>query len=69
MKKNILVLMLAIIAIGLMVYAGITGIARNHDTGPFFLFLAACSATGLSIDLNRFIKEKIRQNKIKKFGR
>ncbi len=69
MKKNILVLALAVIAIGLMAYAGITGIARDHDTGPFFIFLAACGATGLSMDLNRFIKERIRHNKTKKFGR
>lgn len=69
MKKNIIVLILAVVAVGLMAYAGIIGIERDHDTGPFFIFLAACGATGLSMDLNRFIKERARQNRIKKFGR
>lgn len=67
--KNITVLVLAIVAVGVMAYAGIHGISRDHATGPFFIFLAACCATGLSMDLTRVVKEKIRNNRIRKFGR
>lgn len=67
--KNLIVLVLAIVAIGVMVYAGVNGINRDHATGPFFIFLAACCATGLSMDLNRVVREKIKNNKVRKFGR
>ncbi len=69
MKKNIIVLVLSIIAIGVMILAGVNGIMRDHATGPFFIFLAACCATGLSMDLRRVVKERIRNNKVRKFGR
>ena len=67
--KNAIVLILAIIAVGVMVYAGVNGISRDHATGPFFIFLAACCATGLSMDVTRVVKEKIRRNNVRKFGR
>ena len=67
--KNWIVLVLAMVAIGVMVYAGINGITRDHATGPFFIFLAACCATGLSMDLSRVVREKIKNNKVRKFGR
>lgn len=69
MKKNIIVLLLALVAIGLMAYAGVLGIERNSSTGPFFIFLAACGATGLSLDFNRFLRERNKQNRTKRLGR
>jgi hypothetical protein len=67
--KNIIVLMLALVAIGVMAYAGVNGILRDHSSGPLFIFLAACCATGLSMDITTTVKERIRRNNVRKFGR
>jgi hypothetical protein len=67
--KNFTVLGLAIVLVGVMLYAGINGMMHNHSYGPFFIFLAACTATGLSIDINKWMKERVRRANARKFGR
>jgi hypothetical protein len=67
--KNYTVMILAIILVIVLAYAGVDGILKDHATGPLFIFLALCSATGLTIDINRVVKERVRKNNIKKFGR
>lgn len=67
--KNLTTLFLVVVLIVVLVYAGINGIINDHATGPLFIFLAICTTTGLTIDLNRFVKERVRRNNIKKFGR
>jgi hypothetical protein len=67
--KNLTVLGLALILVAVMLYAGVNGIMRDHAYGPFFIFLAACTATGLSLDITRMIKERIRKSNVRKFGR
>lgn len=67
--KNLTMLFLVVVLIIVLTYAGINGIMHDHATGPLFIFLAVCTATGLTIDLNRFVKERVRRNNIKKFGR
>lgn len=67
--KNLTVFTLCLALIGIMLFAGVNGISRGHATGPFFIFLAVCTATGLAFDLHRYIKERIRQSNARKFGR
>jgi hypothetical protein len=67
--KNLTTLILAFALVGVMLYAGVNGILRNHSYGPFFIFLAACTATGLAFDVTRMVKEHIRKANIRKFGR
>lgn len=71
--KNYSVMILAIILVAVLAYAGIDGLLKDHATGPLFIFLAVCTATGLSIDINRVVRERVRErvrkNNIKKFGR
>jgi hypothetical protein len=67
--KSLLVFFLAVVAVALMVYAGVNGILRDHASGPLFIFLAACCATGLSMDITTTVKQRIRRNNVKKFGR
>jgi hypothetical protein len=67
--KNLTVLFLALVLVAVLLYAGVNGVIRNHSYGPFFIFLAACTATGLSFDITRFVKERLRKANIKKFGR
>lgn len=67
--KNFTVLGLAIVLVGVMLYAGINGVMRDHSYGPFFIFLAACTATGLSLDITRVVKERLRRANARKLGR
>jgi hypothetical protein len=67
--KNFTVVGLALILVAVMLYAGVNGVMRDHAYGPFFIFLAACTATGLSLDITRLIKERIRKSNVRKFGR
>lgn len=67
--KNLTTLGLAFVLVGVMLYAGVNGIIRDHSYGPFFVFLAICTATGLAFDVTRVIKERIRKAQIRKFGR
>lgn len=69
LMKNLTILGLALVLVAVMLFAGVNGIVRNHSYGPFFIFLAACTATGLSMDITRHIKERIRKSNIRKFGR
>jgi hypothetical protein len=67
--KNFTVLGLAFLLVAVMLYAGVNGIMHDHSTGPFFIFLAVCTATGLSLDVTRLVKERIRKSNVRKFGR
>jgi hypothetical protein len=67
--KNLTVFALALVLVSVMIFAGVDGIIRGHATGPFFIFLAACTATGLSLDVTRLVKERIRRSNARKFGR
>jgi hypothetical protein len=67
--KNLTVFGLALVLVSIMIFAGVDGIIRGHATGPFFIFLAACTATGLSLDVTRLVKERIRRSNARKFGR
>ena len=62
-------LFLVFVLVAVLVYAGVDGLMKDHATGPLFIFLAVCTATGLTMDINRLVKERVRRNNIKKFGR
>lgn len=68
MKKSIKVFGLAIVAIGVMIYMGVSGISVNHSSGPFFIFVGTCTAIGLTLDIINHIKARIRRNNIRKLG-
>jgi hypothetical protein len=67
--KNLTTLILAFVLVGVMLYAGVNGILREHSYGPFFVFLAICTATGLALDVTRLVKQRIRKSNIRRFGR
>jgi hypothetical protein len=67
--KNFAVLGLAIVLVGVMLFAGVNGVLRDHSYGPFFIFLAACTATGLSLDITKVVKERVRRANARKLGR
>ena len=67
--KNLTVLFLAVIAVSVMLYAGIQAIANNYSYGPFMTFIGFCTAVGLSIDLFNHIQLRIRKGNVRKLGR
>jgi hypothetical protein len=67
--KNLTTLALAFVLVGVMLYAGVNGILRDHSYGPFFIFLAVCTGMGLTFDVTRLIRERARKSNIRKFGR
>jgi hypothetical protein len=67
--KNLTTLALAFVLVGVMLYAGVNGLLRNHSYGSFLVFLSVCTATGLAFDTTRFVRERIKKSHIRKFGR
>jgi len=67
--KNLAVFALALILVCVLFYAGVNGTLRGHATGPFFIFLGVCSAAGLALDTTKLVKERLRRENSKKFGR
>jgi hypothetical protein len=67
--KNLTTLALAFVLVGVMLYAGVNGIIREHSYGSFFVFLAICTATGLAFDVTRLVRQRIRKSNIRRFGR
>jgi hypothetical protein len=67
--KNLTVLLLAIVAVALMLYAGFDGLSKNHSYGPFIMFIGACTAVGVAIDVFKHIQVRIRKSNVRKLGR
>lgn len=62
--KNLTVLALAIIAVCSMLYAGFDGIDRDYSYGPFLVFVGACTAIGVAIDLMNHVQLRLRKSRI-----
>jgi|EndMetStandDraft_4_1072995.scaffolds.fasta_scaffold417562_2 hypothetical protein len=67
--KNLTALALAFVLVGVLLYAGINGVMRDHSYGSFFIFLGLCTATGLSLDVSKLVKERVRKANARKLGR
>lgn len=67
--KNLTVLLLAIIAVITMLYAGVDGLSKNYSYAPFITFIGACTAVGLAIDVFNHIQIRIRKSNLRKLGR
>ena len=66
--KNLTVLSLAILAVIIMLYAGIDGILKDYSYGPFMTFIGSCTAVGLTIDVYNHIQMWIRKSNLRKLG-
>jgi hypothetical protein len=67
--KNLTVLLLAIIAVITMLYAGFDGLEKDYSYAPFMTFIGACTAVGLAIDLFNHIQIRLRKSNVRKLGR
>ena len=63
------VLTLAIVAVIVMLYAGVDGMMRHYSYGPFVTFIGVCTALGVGIDLFNHIQLRLRKNNVRKLGR
>jgi hypothetical protein len=66
--KNLTVLVLAIIAVIIMLYAGIDGLINDYSYGPIMTFIGVCTAIGLSLDVYNVIQVWIRKSNVRKLG-
>jgi hypothetical protein len=67
--KNFLVLTLALLALIVLLYAGLNGLMKNHSYGFFFTFIGAITTVGLGLDVVIHLKIHIRKNNVRKLGR
>jgi Trk-type K+ transport system membrane component len=67
--KNFLLLTLALIAVIVLLYAGLNGLTKNHSYGFFFTFIGAITTIGLGLDVVNQLKIHVRKNNVRKLGR
>jgi hypothetical protein len=64
--KNYKYLSLAILAVVVMLYAGIDGIINQYSYGPFVTFVGGCTAVGVAIDLIQHVQLSLRKSNVRK---
>lgn len=69
MLQSITIFTLALIAVALMIYVGVTGLPGSAMSGPFFLFIGGCTGIGLALDIINHIRKELRKGRIRKLGR
>jgi hypothetical protein len=69
MLRSITIFSLALIAVSLMIYVGVTGLPGSAISGPFFLFIGGCTAIGLALDIVNHVRKELRKGRIRKLGR
>ena len=69
MKKNLLTFSLALLAVIVMLYAGLNGLTNDHSYGFFFTFIGAVTTIGLGLDVVNHLKLQIRKGNVRKLGR
>jgi len=67
--KNILLLGLALLAVTIMLYAGVNGVLNDHSYGLFFTFIGGVTTVGLGMDVVNHLKIRIRKDTLRKLGR
>lgn len=67
--KNILSLGLALLAVTVMLYAGVNGVVNEHSYGFFFIFIGGITTIGLGMDVVNHLKIRIKKGAVRKLGR
>ena len=66
--KNFLLLGLALLAVVVVLYAGLNGLLKNHSYGFFFTFVGAITTIGLGIDLMNHLRVHLRKKALEKLS-
>lgn len=69
MKKNLLLLSLALLAVVVLLYVGLNGLTRDHSYGIFFTFTGAVTTIGLGLDVVNHLRIYERKAAVRKLGR
>ena len=69
MKKNLLTFCPALLAVIVMLYAGLNGLTNDHSYGFFFTFIGAVTTIGLGLDVVNHLKLQVRKSNVRKLGR
>jgi len=64
--RNIKIFSLALLAVATVLFMGFQQLSRHESGGLFFIFVGACTAVGLTIDIVVHIKGRIRKNNVRK---
>lgn len=67
--KKFLLLSLALLAVGIILYAGLNGIVKDHSYGYSFTFIGGLTTIGLGIDVVNHLKIVERKGSVRKLGR
>ena len=67
--KNSVVLILVLLVIVAVLYAGLNGLTKDHAYGMVFSFVGAITTIGLGMDVVNHLKVRIRKNNVRKPGR
>jgi hypothetical protein len=66
--KHVLLFGLALMAVVVMLYAGLDGLLKQRPHGFFFTFTGAITTIGLGIDVVNHLKIRIRKDNVRKLG-
>ncbi|MGC1240357.1 MAG: hypothetical protein WA874_02155 [Chryseosolibacter sp.] len=66
--KKFLLLALALLAVIVILYAGLNGLTKDHSYGFFFVFIGAFTTIGLGLDVVNHLKIQVRKNNVRKLG-
>ena len=67
--KNSFLLSLALVAVIVVLYAGVSGLIKNHSYGPFFTFVGGITTIGLGLDVVNHLRITVRKSNVRKLGR
>jgi len=67
--KNLVTYCLTLVAVGLLLFAGLDGLVRQTSYGMFFTFVGVFTTIGLGLDVTLHLKEQGRRNNLRKLGR
>ena len=67
--KNLLLLSLALLAVIVILYAGLHGLTKDHSYGFFFIFIGAFTTIGLGMDVVNHLRIQVMKNSVRKLGR
>ena len=69
MKKTFLLLSLVLLAVIVILYAGLTGLTQDHSYGIIFTFIGGVTTIGLGMDVVNHLKVHVRKTSVRKLGR
>lgn len=64
--RSLKIFSLALLAVAAVFFTGVQQLSRNQSGGTFFIFVGACTAVGLTIDIVNHIRERIRRSNVRK---